>query len=77
VTSPTPPPGITARPRMTLPQIARAATAAALAITAATVLRGTAATPADITAAALWWAITSQPELAPARRSHDGRQPRC
>jgi hypothetical protein len=44
---------------------ARAAAAAALAITAATTVRGTPAAPADITAAALWWAITSRPELAP------------
>jgi hypothetical protein len=44
---------------------ARAIAAAALAITAATAVRGTPAAPADITAAILWWAITSRPELAP------------
>jgi hypothetical protein len=44
---------------------ARAALATALAITAAALIPGTPAEAADITAATLWWATTSYPELAP------------
>jgi hypothetical protein len=44
---------------------ARAAVAAAAAITAAVIIPGTPAAPADITAAALWLAATARPELAP------------
>jgi len=46
-------------------RITARAAAAALAITAAATVHGTPAAPADITAAALWWAITSAPEIAP------------
>jgi hypothetical protein len=44
---------------------ARAATAAALAAAAAILVTGTPAAPAIEAAAALWWAVTSHPELAP------------
>ena len=44
---------------------ARAGIAAAIAAAAATWAAGTPAAPADITAAALWLALTSHPELAP------------
>jgi hypothetical protein len=47
---------------------ARAAIAAAIAATAAACAHGTPAAPADITAAALWLALTSRAELAPRRR---------
>ena len=44
---------------------ARAAVAAVIAAAAALLIPGTPSAPADITAAALWWALTSYPELAP------------
>jgi hypothetical protein len=44
---------------------ARAAIAAAIGTTAAAYAHGTPAAPADITAAALWLALTSHPEMAP------------
>jgi hypothetical protein len=44
---------------------ARAAIAAATATAAATWAAGTPAAPAIEAAAALWWALTSAPELAP------------
>jgi hypothetical protein len=44
---------------------ARAAIAAAIATAAAVLIGGTPAAPADITAAALWLALTSRAELAP------------
>lgn len=44
---------------------ARAIVAAAIATAAAAYAHGTPAAPADITAAALWLAITSHPEIAP------------
>jgi hypothetical protein len=44
---------------------ARALVAAAIATAAALIIHGTPAAPADITAAAIWWATTSRPELAP------------
>lgn len=44
---------------------ARAITATAAATTAAIFTSGTPAAPAIQAAAALWWAITSRPELAP------------
>jgi hypothetical protein len=44
---------------------ARAAIAAATATTAAVLIGGTPAAPADITAAALWLTLTSRAELAP------------
>jgi hypothetical protein len=45
--------------------IARAAIAAVIATTAAVLIGGTPAAPADITAAALWLTLTSRAELAP------------
>jgi hypothetical protein len=47
---------------------ARAIIAAAIATTAAACTAGTPAAPADIAAAVLWFATTSQPELAPPRQ---------
>lgn len=44
---------------------ARAAAAAAAATAAALIIPGTPAAPADITAVALWFALTIGPELAP------------
>jgi hypothetical protein len=44
---------------------ARAAIAAAVAAAAAVLIPGTPAAPADMAGAALWWALTSYPELAP------------
>jgi hypothetical protein len=53
---------------------ARAIAAAAVATTAALGAAGTPAAPANIAAAALWFAITSQPELAPPASSEEGKQ---
>jgi hypothetical protein len=44
---------------------ARAIIAAAITITVARVIPGTPAAPADIALAALWWALTLPPDLAP------------
>lgn len=47
---------------------ARTAIAAAVAVTAATLIPGTPSEPAVIAGAALWWALTARSDLAPPRR---------
>ena len=44
---------------------ARAVIAAAVALTALTVIPGTASAPAIVAGAALWWALTARSDLAP------------
>lgn len=53
---------------------ARAAIAAAIATVTAVLIGGTPAAPADITAAALWLALTSRAELAPPPLQRGRRQ---
>jgi hypothetical protein len=47
---------------------ARTAIAAAVAVTAATLIPGTPSEPAVIAGSALWWALTARSDLAPPRR---------